>query len=136
VTVLGAMPLTPNGKVDRAALPEPAPDAARVHVPPSTVTEQLIASSFSEVLGVPGVGVDDDFFDLGGHSLLATRLVARLRAEFATDLPLRTLFERPTVAALAEVLEVGDAGLDEFAALLAEVENATEADVAAQLSPE
>ncbi|MBW8873679.1 MAG: non-ribosomal peptide synthase/polyketide synthase [Acidobacteria bacterium] len=102
---LDALPLTANGKVDRAALPQPAlvapegpegKDAA-----PRTPTEELLAGLWAEVLGRGRVGTRDDFFALGGHSLLATRLVARARQAFGLDLPLRSLFETPTIAGLA-----------------------------------
>nr|MCU0507748.1 amino acid adenylation domain-containing protein [Anaerolineae bacterium] len=102
------LPLTPNGKVDRRALP--APDwsqraAEDEYVAPRTPTEERMAAAWSEVLGVEQVGAFDDFFQLGGHSLLATQLVSRLRVEFQVELPLRSIFESPTVAALAEQVD-------------------------------
>ncbi|MFD1939042.1 amino acid adenylation domain-containing protein [Nonomuraea mangrovi] len=98
------LPLTPNGKVDRAALPEPEAVHAE-YLPPSTDAEQLIAEVFAEVLGVEKAGVHDEFFALGGHSLLAVRVVARIRAAIDLDVPIRTLFARPTVGALAQAVE-------------------------------
>ncbi|HEX7238619.1 MAG TPA: amino acid adenylation domain-containing protein, partial [Longimicrobiaceae bacterium] len=103
VVVLEAMPLTPHGKVDRRALP--APGAAgddESYVAPRTPTEELLAGIWSGVLGVERVGAGDGFFDRGGHSLLATRVVSRVREAFGAELPLRALFEAPTLAALAE----------------------------------
>ncbi|HEX8905872.1 MAG TPA: condensation domain-containing protein, partial [Longimicrobiaceae bacterium] len=99
---LERMPLTPSGKVDRRALPDPDPRAAGAgKVPPRTPAEEVVAAIWERVLGVYP-GVHDDFFALGGHSLRATQVVARIRQAFGIDLPLRALFEAPTVAGLAE----------------------------------
>lgn len=106
--LLDALPLTPNGKVSRRALPEPdtdRPDLDEAFVAPRTPVESVIAGMWAEVLGLDRVGVRDDFFVLGGHSLLVTQVSSRIRDTFQLDLPLRTLFEAPTVAGLAERLE-------------------------------
>jgi amino acid adenylation domain-containing protein len=106
---LTALPLTASGKVDRRALPAPAPDAhgggAGTRVAPRTPLEELLAGIWSEVLGGVEVGVEDNFFDLGGHSLLATQMTSRLRSSLGFELPLRALFEAPTIAALAALME-------------------------------
>jgi acyl carrier protein len=100
---LDALPLTPNGKVDRRALPAPqARDVAREgYVAPSDPVEETLAAIWAEVLGIERVGARDDFFALGGHSLLATRVMSRVREALDAELPLRALFEQPTVAQLA-----------------------------------
>ncbi|MCY1015594.1 non-ribosomal peptide synthase/polyketide synthase [Pyxidicoccus sp. MSG2] len=105
---LDALPLTANAKVDRKALPAPNSNAAsrgETYVAPRTPTEQRLAELFSQVLRVQRVGVQDDFFELGGHSLLATQVISRIRATLGVELPLRALFEAPSVAALAARVE-------------------------------
>jgi amino acid adenylation domain-containing protein len=104
---LAALPVTPNGKLDRRALPAPRWDHAEGEevVPPATPTEIALAALWREVLSVERVGRFDNFFDLGGHSLLATQLVARLRAAFGTEVALRTIFQSPVLADLAAALD-------------------------------
>jgi amino acid adenylation domain-containing protein len=113
--LLEAMPLTANGKIDRQSLPAPAYSAGEAeYVAPRSHEESLLASLWQELLGVDQVGIHDSFFVLGGHSLLATRLIARLRADSGIELPIRALFETPTVAGLAARLEYSE---DELPAL-------------------
>ncbi|MFD0634345.1 amino acid adenylation domain-containing protein [Catenulispora yoronensis] len=111
---LPELPLTPNGKIDRTALP--TPDGLRSasedrFAAPRTPTEELLAGIWAEVLGLDRVGTRGNFFDLGGHSLLATRVVSRIRAVFGVEIPLAALFDEPTVAGLAGIVEsAGAAG--------------------------
>jgi acyl carrier protein len=98
---LHALPLTPSGKLDRRALPTPE-RAERTYVAPRDATEALLARIVGEGLGIGQVGVHDDFVELGGDSLLAARLAARIRGEFGVELPLRVLFDGPTIGQLAE----------------------------------
>jgi amino acid adenylation domain-containing protein len=104
---LEELPLTPSGKVDRAALPRPeGPSSVAELVPPRSSREELLVEIWRQVLGFSGqLGVHDNFFDIGGHSLLATRMVSQIREFFGVDLPVRAVFEAPTVAGLAEHLE-------------------------------
>ena len=103
---LAAMPLTPSGKIDRAALPAPDLDSRPVEsfTAPRTPTEQLVATLWQEALSVGRMGVEDDFFALGGHSLLAAQVLARLRAEHGVELSFRTIFESPTIEKFAAAI--------------------------------
>ena len=103
-----SLPLTSNGKVDRRALPEPAAltgGSGVDYVAPKTKTEEALAAIFAAVLRQKRVGAKHSFFELGGHSLLATQLVSRVRETFGVDLPLRHVFEAPTVEAFAMVID-------------------------------
>jgi aryl carrier-like protein len=105
---LDRMPLTTNGKIDRAALPEPTAEniqSAEDFVAPVTATEKKLAALWCDLLKIDSIGRNDNFFGLGGHSLLVMRAVSRMREAFGVDVQLRNLFERPTVAGLAEVID-------------------------------
>jgi amino acid adenylation domain-containing protein len=107
IVQIPSIPLTPNGKVDRRALPVPDIGIA-LHsgfVPPCTSTQADLANLWAEILNLKLVGIYDNFFDLGGHSLLATQVISRIRSTLGVELPLRRLFEEPTVAALAESID-------------------------------
>ncbi|HYG62699.1 MAG TPA: amino acid adenylation domain-containing protein, partial [Thermoanaerobaculia bacterium] len=101
---LAALPLTANGKVDRRALPAPEPQEREAGEHPRTAVQVLLATVWAEVLGRERVGLADDFFALGGHSLLATQVTSRVRAVFGVELPVRAVFERPTVVEMAELV--------------------------------
>ncbi|BCY09672.1 non-ribosomal peptide synthetase [Actinoplanes sp. L3-i22] len=108
IVVLDALPMTRNGKVDRGALPVPeaaGPRNQESSAPPRTATEERIAEIWRQHLGLDQVGAHDNFFKLGGHSLLAIRVVARMRETFRLELPLPVIFETPTIAGLAQVVD-------------------------------
>ena len=98
--LVDALPLTPNGKVDRKALPAPdqdRPELGNVYQAPRTPMEETLATIWSELLKVDKVGIHDNFFELGGHSLLATQVISRVHSCLSVELPLRVLFESPTI---------------------------------------
>jgi len=108
IALLPALPLTPNGKIDRQALPEVSfscTDRVAVDQAPQTEIEQKLAAIWMRLLGLSQVGIHDNFFELGGHSLLATQLMSRIRDVLQVEVPLRSLFEAPTIAALANQIE-------------------------------
>jgi amino acid adenylation domain-containing protein len=123
--IMDALPLTSNGKVDRKSLPAPSmrTTGGGRGGAPQRLTQKVIHEIWSDLLKVEGIGVDDDFFDLGGHSMAATALIQRLRKAFGVEIRLATLFDRPTIAGLAEAIDVmvltspetsGTAGREEF----------------------
>nr|QEO74436.1 condensation domain-containing protein [uncultured bacterium] len=137
--VLDQLPLTPSGKIDRAALP--APERSReivdvVYERPASPLERLLAGIYGEVLEVGAVGRDDDLFDLGGHSLTATQVASRLRVLFGPEVELRDVFEATTVRALAERVgaRVGDAAAHEIAETVLEVEELSDDELRAMLA--
>ena len=108
---LERFPLTANGKLDRRALPMPERESGVSYVAPRNETEQRLAEIWQEVLGRGQIGAEDNFFELGGHSLKATQIVARVRTKLGVDLPVRSVFEAPTIAALAQLIERSDAAV-------------------------
>ena len=137
---LKEIPLTPNGKVNRAELPVPqvSEDGTSANfVAPRSPQEETLAEIWRETLGVAQVGVESNFFDLGGHSLLATRVVTQIRERFGVELPLRVLFESPTIAGLAQHLDavqVKETQLSRILSMLENVENISEEEVTALLA--
>jgi acyl carrier protein len=140
IVILNALPLTPNGKIDRKALPAPNTTgliSKEDFVSPDTPTEEIIAGIWSEVLGLKHVGIHENFFELGGHSLMATQVISRLRKAFEIEIPLRTLFESPTVGGLAFALlqrEGARNKVEQRAALLMKVASLSEDDVNTMLA--
>jgi amino acid adenylation domain-containing protein len=110
--VMATLPLAPTGKVDRRALPAPGRRSTADLAPPRTATEERLAVTWAALLSLDAVGIHDSFFELGGHSLLATQVISRVREAFGVNLPLRQLFERPTVAALAAAVDEAVQGSD------------------------
>jgi len=151
---LPAMPLSPSGKIDRRRLPAPERsrrDLAAEYVAPRNEIEEKLANLAAQLLGLEKVGIHDNFFELGGHSLLATQFMSRLRSTFHVELPLRSLFEGPTVAELAQAIVTSptrvtvvdvpeitrlERGSKSLADLVSEVENLSEEEVRALLDEE
>jgi acyl-coenzyme A synthetase/AMP-(fatty) acid ligase len=129
---LASLPQTRSGKIDRGALPAPdqtRSELERGYAAPSTPFEEVLAKIWSEVLRLERVGVHDNFFDLGGHSLLATKTIAHASREFGRDIPLRYLFENPTVAELASAImgnELQEETMGEISMILADIESLSE----------
>ncbi len=136
---LEEFPLTPNGKINRRALPAPDTSQRSLEVnfvSPRTPTERELATIWTEVLGLKQVGIHDNFFELGGHSLLATQVISRLRETFSLDFPLRYLFENPTITELAQKViaqQIEQAENDALAKILGEVDRLSEEEVTQQL---
>ena len=136
--LLDRLPLTANGKLDRKALPAPGvlrQSMGAAYIAPRNALEKVLAGFYSELLGVDPVGVDDNFFDHGGHSLLVTQLASRVRKTFKLDLPLRLLFEEPTVGRLARLILERDGGrqAERIAALYLQVATLTPEEVEHQV---
>jgi acyl carrier protein len=133
--ILEQMPLTSNGKIDRKVLLASeglGRNVTEQYAPPVTPAQELLAQLWSEVLQQEQVGIHDNFFELGGHSLLATQLISRVRDVFEVELPLRTLFEQPTIAKLVEAMASLYGGreiIDEIASELQEIEKLSEQEV-------
>jgi acyl carrier protein len=130
---LETMPLTPNGKIDRKALPAPdhtRPDITEDFAAPRTPIEEMMATIWSQILEIEKVGIHDNFFSLGGHSLLATQVANRVRDTFSVELPLRLFFETPTIADFAAYIAQSQMGEADDAALTAALAELS------QLSPE
>lgn len=129
------MPRTPIGKIDRKALPVPdqdRPELAHEYVAPRNPVEQMIADLWAKTIGIEKVGIYDNFFDLGGHSLMATQIISRLRNTYNVEIPLRKLFEAPTVANLAMVIAEAQAAQvseEELGEMLDELEGLSEEEV-------
>lgn len=133
---LDRLPLTINGKVDRNALPaadELRTTTSEVYVAPHTEIQQTLASIWSEVLGVEQVGIFDNFFELGGHSLMATQVMSRIRQTFQVEVPLRNIFETPTIEKLSEAIELElsdeQENMDKIARALERMEELSAAEV-------
>lgn len=143
IVVIDSLPVTPSGKIDRMALPDPdeVGQPGADYLAPRTPVEQAIAEIWSHVLGVEQIGVQDDFFALGGHSLLATQVVAQVRSDFAVELPLHSVFTYPTVAGLAAEIVgmMGASEEEETAQLMAELEGLSDEEaerlLAGELTP-
>ena len=127
--VLDSLPLTASGKVDRRALPAPdgsRPDLAEAYLAPRNRTEELLAKIWAEVLKLERIGIHDNFFELGGHSLLATQVASRIREVLRIELPLRAMFETPTVAGLSNHIEAPRCARDEYRREIREAAEQTE----------
>jgi acyl carrier protein len=134
-----ALPRTASGKLDRRALPVPdrsRPDLSSSYLAPRNAIETELAALWGDILGIEPIGIDDDFFDLGGHSLAASRIIARVVQAFQVELPIKALFEAPTIAEMARIIErhaVTQASDVALNAMLSEIEAMTEGEAQRQL---
>jgi len=141
--MLTEFPLTTNGKINRAALPEPdnaRPELTDIFVAPRTPMEEKLAAIWESVLGISGIGVYDNFFEMGGHSLMATQLISRVRDAFSVELPVKVFFTGdPTIARLAseiEEIQLSQPSEDDVAEMLKELDNLSDDEVRALLQSE
>jgi acyl carrier protein len=138
--ILESLPLSPHGKVDRQALPPPGiydVDLGGEYVAPSTPIEEDVARIFGAALGIDDIGIYDDFFDLGGHSLLVTQVVSRVNSAFQIELPVRALFDAPTVSGVVAAIvesQVGQSEDNVLSQMLAELELLSDDEVDAAFS--
>ncbi len=138
IVVLDRLPLTPNGKLDRAALPAPEAPAREV-VPPRDALEEQLAALWRRLLSVETLSIHDNFFELGGHSLMATRLMAAMRDEIGVELPVREVFDRPTIAGLALAVaesRAGEVAGDEVARMLDDLDGLSDEEIERLLAQE
>lgn len=137
---MDAFPQTPNGKTDRLQLPPPPrerPEVDAPFAPPRTLTDRVLAQIWAEVLDLEQVGINDNFFELGGNSLLATGITARVMKKFKVDLPIKALFESPTVAAMADAItQMGNIQNKKLAKVLAELESLSDQEIRSRLIEE
>jgi acyl carrier protein len=142
VVELERMPVSGSGKLDRKALPEGAAGregAGEVFAPPRNAVEEVLVDIWTQLLGVERIGIDDNFFNLGGYSLLATQLILRVQAVFQVEIAIRTLFQSPTVAALAQAIveqENRPGQAEKVARVLLKVKSMSAEDVNASLQGE
>ncbi|HEX5601785.1 MAG TPA: phosphopantetheine-binding protein, partial [Pyrinomonadaceae bacterium] len=137
---LDTLPRTRTGKVDRKSLPQPESQRSQYgvqYIAPETEMELLIAEVWQKLLRVDRVGINDNFFELGGHSLLATQVINKLRQSYSVELPLRTIFESPTIAGLAKQVELaqkqGEDDADKMAQIIQKIKNLSADEVAAEM---
>ncbi len=140
--MLDALPMTPNWKVDRQALPDPVASRLELDTPfvaPRTSVEKELTQIWAEVLSLDQVGIQDNFFDLGGHSLLANQVISRVINTFKVELSIKSFFESPTVADMAVVITENmakKAGDEELARMLAELESISNEEARKQFAEE